>query len=163
MKDLDRLYNTYSKDIYYFILSKCCDENTALDIMQNTFLSAITSIDRFNGTCTLKTWLFSIAKHEFQKHLRKNKPVISLDEAVVFSVVENLEDNFIYKSTAKTIRQEISKLDESIKQIMLLRIEHNLSFKEIGNIISQSEIYCRVNFYRVKRKIRETLIERGNI
>ena len=47
----------------------------------------------------------------------------------------------------------INELKEPQRQIMILRLINDLTFKEIGEIIGKSESYCRVNFFREKKKI----------
>ena len=64
MKDINKLYDIYAKDIYKFIMSIALNHEIAEDIMQSTFLSAIKSIHTFKGHSSVKTWLFGIAKNE---------------------------------------------------------------------------------------------------
>ena len=72
-----------------------------------------------------------------------------------------LTNNFIYKEdynhNYNTIINEISKLDETNKEIAILRLINDLTFKEIGTITGKSENYCRVSFFRIKKKLGEVL------
>ena len=153
MKDIQKLYELYSVDIYKFILSLSKDTYIAEDVMQSTFLSAIKSLDKFKGHSSVKTWLIGIAKNEYYTYRRKNPLNNSLEEIG--------SSNFIYKEDYNenyyTIINEISKLDEINKEIAILRLINDLSFKEIGFITGKSENYCRVSFFRIKKKIGEVL------
>ena len=153
MEDIKRLYEMYSKDIYKYIYSITLNKEIAQDIVQNTFLEAIKSINTFNGNSTVKTWLIGIAKYEYYAYLRKNPKSVSLDE-IEFKKVSYIQDN---NESYYTIMNEISKLDEIQRQIAVLRIVNDLSFKEIGNIIGKSENYCRVSFFRIKQNLSEVL------
>ena len=51
----------------------------------------------------------------------------------------------------------INTIKEPQKQILILRLINDMSFKEIGEIVGRSENYCRVNFFREKQKLREEL------
>lgn len=153
MEDIKRLYEMYSKDIYKYIYSITLNTEIAKDIVQNTFLEAIKSINTFNGNSTVKTWLIGIAKYEYYAYLRKNPKSISLDE-VELKKVSYIQDN---NESYYTIMNEISKLDEIQRQIAVLRIVNDLPFKEIGNIIGKSENYCRVYFFRIKQNLSEVL------
>lgn len=143
----------YSKDIYKYIYSITLNKEIAQDIVQNTFLEAIKSINTFNGNSTVKTWLIGIAKYEYYAYLRKNPKSVSLDE-IEFKKISYIQDN---NESYYTIMNEISKLDEIQRQIAVLRIVNDLSFKEIGNIIGKSENYCRVSFFRIKQNLSEVL------
>ena len=153
MEDIQKLYELYSVDVYKFILSLSKNTYIAEDVMQSTFLSAIKSLDKFKGHSSVKTWLIGIAKNEYYTYRRKNPLNNSLEEIG--------SSNFIYKEDYNenyyTIINEISKLDEINKEIAILRLINDLSFKEIGFITGKSENYCRVSFFRIKKKIGEVL------
>ena len=153
MEDIQKLYELYSVDIYKFILSLSKDTYIAEDVMQSTFLSAIKSLDKFKGHSSVKTWLIGIAKNEYYTYRRKNPLNNSLEDVGA--------NNFIYKEeynhNYNTVINEISKLDETNKEIAILRLINDLTFKEIGVITGKSENYCRVSFFRIKKKIGEVL------
>ena len=153
MEDIQKLYELYSVDIYKFILSLSKDTYIAEDVMQSTFLSAIKSLDTFKGNSSVKTWLIGIAKNEYYTYRRKNPLSNSLEDVGA--------NNFIYKEeynhNYNTVINEISKLDETNKEIAILRLINDLTFKEIGVITGKSENYCRVSFFRIKKKIGEVL------
>ena len=72
MKEIEKLYDLYSKDVYRFIYSLSFDEEVAKDIMQTTFLECIKSIKNFKGNCSEKTWLLAIAKNQYYTYLKKH-------------------------------------------------------------------------------------------
>ena len=127
MKEIEKLYDLYSKDVYRFIYSLSFDEEIAKDIMQITFLECIKSIKNFKGNCSEKTWLLAIAKNQYYTYLKKHPKTQS-----------------IYESNS---------LKEPQRQIMILRLINDFTFKEIGEILGKSENYCRVNFFREKKKL----------
>ena len=49
--------------------------------------------------------------------------------------------------------KQIYKLDQTSKEVVLLRITGAFSFKEIGEILNKNENWARVTYYRVKQKI----------
>jgi RNA polymerase sigma factor (sigma-70 family) len=161
LKSVEDLYKEYSKDVYYYIYSLCNNPNSTMDIMQSTFLSAILSKDRYNGSCTIKTWLFSIAKHEFYKYIKKNKNHINIDEIIYLSISESIDQKLEDEEDRQALYSTINDLEEDLKNIVLLRLTSELSFAEIGRIVLKSEVYCRVNFYRAKQRIVDKLRKGG--
>ncbi len=149
MEDINELYDMYAKDIYKFIMSITLNHEIAEDIMQSTFVSAIKSIGTFKGHSSVKTWLFGIAKNEYYTYLRKNPKNLKLEDInEIYYIQENKE---LYMS----IMKKIQELKEPQKQIVILRIINDMSFKEIGEVVGKSENYCRVNFFREKQKLWE--------
>ena len=151
MKDINKLYDIYAKDIYKFIMSIALNHEVAEDIMQSTFLSAIKSIHTFKGHSSVKTWLFGIAKNEYYTYLRKNPRNLKLEDINEIPYIQ--ENNELYMSIMKKIKE----LKEPQKQIVILRIINDMSFAEIGEVVGKSENYCRVNFFREKQKLWEAI------
>lgn len=155
MEDIQELYRMYSKDLYKFILSMSLDQEIAKDIMQNTFLNAIKSLHTFKGKSSIKTWLIAIAKNEYYKYIKKNPLNKSIDEISLREIHYNDKHNDEIKERYKAILEIISKLEEPQRQVMILRLINEFSFKEIGETIGKSENYCRVIFFREKKKLIE--------
>ncbi len=70
-EEISSWVKTYTADLYAYSLSKVADKRTAEDIVQNTFLSALESLHRFEGKSGPKTWLFSILKNKIADYYRQ--------------------------------------------------------------------------------------------
>ena len=67
----------------------------------------------------------------------------------------DLENKIILEEEKMYLYKKIHNLDSITKEIIILRINGELSFKEIGTIFNKSENWARVNFYRGKKKLKE--------
>lgn len=154
-KEFDEIYRLYSADLYRFILSLCKNENTAMDIMQDTMLRAIEHFDRFKGECSVKTYLFTIARNLYLDTLKKaeNKNISSDETEQEFSDGSSFVDKLTDKESALSIHRLLHCLDEPYKEIFSLRIFAELSFREIGDIFGNSENWARTTFFRAKKKL----------
>jgi RNA polymerase sigma-70 factor, ECF subfamily len=56
--------------LYRFAVSRLRDPKAAEDMLQETFLAAIQSLDRFEGRSSERTWLTGILKHKILDHFR---------------------------------------------------------------------------------------------
>ena len=65
----------------------------------------------------------------------------------------NLEDTVIENEQKRRLYKAIDKLDTSTREVMYLRLEGNMAFKEIGRILNKTENWVRVTFFRGKQKI----------
>lgn len=152
----EEIYEKYASKIYKYIYSLCRDNDITEEILQDTFYSAMKNVGNFKGNSSIYTWLCSIAKNNWKNYLiKKNKiKIIPIDEDIVDNhILEDIES----RDSVLHIYKIIHKLDPIIKEIVLLRIYSNLSFKEIGDLFGESEQWTRTNFYRGKLKIREEL------
>jgi len=70
-KELSRWVHEYADYLYSWASYKVKDSNLAQDLVQETFLSAFTSIDGFKGNSSAKTWLTTILNRKIIDHYRK--------------------------------------------------------------------------------------------
>ena len=65
------------------------------------------------------------------------------------------ESEYAEQSGNISIYRIIHSLSDPYKEILLLRLLGDLSFRKIGDILGKSENWARVTFYRAKLKLRE--------
>lgn len=148
---MDELYRQNVKIIYHFLLSKCHNEQLAEDLTQETFLQAYKSLERFNGECKISVWLCQIAKHLWYQYLQKNRYEVTMEiTAEQMPAVNDTETQVLDKYDLLDVLKEMHKLPVQMREVMYLRITGDLSFKDIGEIMGQSDNWARVNFYRGK-------------
>lgn len=78
--DPSRWIDDHGDTLFRFAFVRTRDEATAEDLVQETLLSAIQSIERFGGESTERTWLVGILKHKIIDHYRKNSKQVQLTE-----------------------------------------------------------------------------------
>lgn len=159
--DFSDLYESHAGQVYKFLLKLCGDAHQAEDLMQDTFVKAIQSVDSFDNRCKFITWLYTIAKNTYYDSLRKKKrhPEESLTEDATLE--KSLEAHILECDAAKEIRRMIHRLPEPYKEVFLLRFYGELSFREIGETFGKSEVWGRVTYLRGKELLRTYLSERG--
>ena len=75
MKRIEEMYILYKQDIYRYIFYLTNNPDLSEDLLSETFINAITSIKISKRQSTVKTWLFSIARHLWLQRIRKeNEP-----------------------------------------------------------------------------------------
>ena len=157
--DMDSVYREYEKLVYRFLYSHTHDAEWSQELMQETFLRAINSISRYDGTCKLSVWLCQIAKHILYQELRKKKQIetVELVDCLTDDSAPNGETSILKQESKIELYREIHLLPEREREVVLYRITGELSFREIGEILGKSENWSRTVFYRAKQKIREEL------
>ena len=139
------------------------DEAISEEIAQETFFKALKSLKSFKGDCEIRVWLCQIAKNTFYTYCKKRKRT---------DIIENIESDNLEQSIwsrlddteqAKDIYQILHTMDEPYKEVFMLRVFGELSFRHIGNLFGKSEAWARVTYHRSKKKIiaQLKLSERG--
>lgn len=164
MDEFKQLYEKYKNDIYKYLFYLSGDNFIAEELTQETFVAAYQSIHRFKGDSKVSTWLFQIAKYTFYNYLRNKKKDKKIFEVSILKHSEIIQDSpeetFLVKYEIEIVLDALRKLEQPQQHIVILRIFNELSFKAIGEIFDQSDVWARVNFYRAKNKLL-TFIERG--
>ena len=71
-EEFDEIYREYFKDVFLYLMSLCREGSLAEELVQETFIKAMKSVDKFRGECNLRVWLCQIAKNEYFMYCRKH-------------------------------------------------------------------------------------------
>ena len=155
---MEEIYKEYSKIVYNYLLSLTGNSEIAEELMQETFYNAVKNINKFRNEASMKTWLCKIAKNKWIDYLKKSNvsSEVSIDEIEEkFILVNSFEEEFSNKEKVIDLYKKIHNFDEKTREVIYLRIRADLSFKEIGEIMGETENWARVTFYRAKVKLKE--------
>lgn len=159
MQELEEIYKEYHLIVYKYLLCLTKNSDIAEELTQETFYKMIKKIDTFKGNSKLSVWLCEIAKNLWYDYLRKKKiKTVSYDEINISDSIlnkENIENDYINKEEFNETTKRIENLDNLSKRVLYLRLNSDMSFKEIGDILGKTETWARVTFYRAKQKIKE--------
>lgn len=159
---MEEIYKKYSKLVYNYLYRLTNNVEVSEELMQETFYSAIKGINKLKEKNKLKVWLCQIAKNKWKDYLQKSNKIkyTVLEENIGELVfIDNISEQLIDKEEIVQLYKRIHNLDENIREIFYLRIQGNLTFKEIAEITGKSEEWVRVTFYRAKIKIKEELLK----
>ena len=157
MTELEKIYNKYFKDVYFFIYSLAKDKHIAEDLTSETFIKAINSIESFKGKCDIKVWLFQIAKNSYYSYIRKHKNLIELDSVPEQKDDFDLEKSVYSSEESMKIHKILHSLSEPYKEVFSLRVFGELSFMQIGSLFGKTDNWACVTFHRARNKIREEM------
>ena len=155
---MEEIYKEYSRIVYNYLLSFTNNKDTAEELMQETFYSAVKNINKFRKEASVKTWLCKIAKNkwiDYYNKLQKSNEISIDDVNEKYLLTYYLQDNNSNIDEILDINRKIHRLDQKAKEVIYLRICADFSFREIGNIIGKSEEWARITFYRAKIKLKE--------
>lgn len=159
MPSMDEVYRAHSQTVYGYLLSLTHNPNIAEELTQETFYQAVKSIGSFDHSCKITTWLCGIAKNVLAAYDRKHPLTEELDRAG--ASVPSPEGEALDRAGQVDILRSLHKLDGEMREVMYLRILGGLSFREIGDILSRTENWARVTYYRGREKVKKELEYHG--
>ena len=150
---MNAIYRHHAQTVYKVLLSQTRDPGLAEELTQETFYRAIKNSGKFRGECKMSTWLCQIAKYTYYQYLDKKKRhgEVPLEDMMDTGIGEQLELSFIENEEKLIVYKKIQELQSPMKDVFLLRLTGDLSFREIGNIFGKTENWARVTYYRGKQ------------
>ena len=161
----------YEKTVYNSALYISQNREDAFDISQEVFLKLWRALPSYRGDASLKTWIAAITKNSAIDYVRarnqKSAASLTLDgdekEADIIdqSISSNPQKSLEQKERAEAVRKAVKALDEPIRQTLILREFHNLSYAEIADILKISEGTVKSRISRGREQVKEFL-KNGN-
>ena len=159
MDEFEVIYSKYNPLVFRYLLSLSGDFMSAEEITEETFYRAYINFDKYRGESKIETWLCAIAKNEYLKDCKRKAKTTIKEEIDCASNKPGLVDRLLDKEQAITIYKIVHGMAEPYKEVFLLRIFGELSFREISNIFGKSESWAEVTFFRAKIKIIDEMEE----
>lgn len=137
-------YNRSFDYVYSFILARTAgNKQLTEDIAQDTFSSAWSSLDRFNGKSSFRTWLCSIAKNKLRESYRKAicKEKFELpdnDSNIEHKSSFDLELLEITKETRMYVLKVLNEISPVYRYALIMKYMDGMSVKEIAKVLGRS-------------------------
>lgn len=138
---LETLIKRHQSRIFGFIYSKVGDRDLADDIFQDTFIKVIRTLksNAYNEEGKFLPWVMRIAHNLIVDHFRHNKKMPlyrETEEFSIFSVMTDdsltIENKLISDQVTKDLRQIVEELPDDQKEVLMMRLYQDMSFKEIS-------------------------------
>jgi RNA polymerase sigma-70 factor, ECF subfamily len=167
-----RLVDVYSGPIYRLGLKMLGSPQDAEDVLQNTFLNALTHLSSFEGRSSVVTWLYRIATNEALMLIRKRKPEASLEQESREMEAESIEDlkpkvfadwsglpeeELLSLEGKDILDRTIQSLPETLRIVFVLRDIEGLSIKETAETLVLTETNVKTRLLRARMYLRERL------
>ena len=151
MTDFHQLYATYAPDVHRFALYLSGDPALADDITSETFLRAWSSSAPIREA-TVKSYLFTIARHLYLHELRRRGRHEELPEDLP-SPAQSQEELSQQSSALAAVFAALRRLPERDRAALLMRAQDEMSYEEIGRALGLSAGAARVKVHRARLKI----------
>ena len=149
------LYEQHAKSVYRYLFSLCGEADLAEELTQETFCQALRGLDSFRGDCTPQVWLCAIAKRLWFAECRRRQRAAPLEEDALtrLAAPDDPAAELETREERLALYRAIQQLDPDTREVIHLRLAGDFSFRDIGDILDQSEVWARVRFYRGKEEL----------
>jgi len=155
------LYDQHAAAVYSSILRLIEHTAEAEDVLQESFVAAFQSIEKYKNNGTFRAWVRRIAINKSIDLIRKRK--LQFVELETDRIVEDEEtiDEAAFEYTMDAINDAIMALPDGYRTIFNLFAIENISHLEIAQMLGLEYTTVRTQYHRAKLKILNTLKQRG--
>ncbi|KWW13054.1 RNA polymerase subunit sigma [Peribacillus simplex] len=158
----------YKDKVFQICFRMLGNRQEAEDLAQEAFVRAFVNIRSFNIDMKFSTWLYRIATNLCIDRLRKKKPDYYLDAEVAGTEGLNMysqlasnmakpEEEAESLELQETIQEEIMKLPEKYRSVIVLKYIEELSLKEISEILDLPVGTVKTRIHRGREALRKQL------
>ena len=140
-RSLEKLINRHQLQIFNFINSKVNDRDKSEDIFQDTFIKVIKTLKNgsYNEEGKFLPWVMRIAHNLVIDYFRKSNRIPIIENKEEFDIFQFLSDStpnaesvLVEEQVLKDIQNLIEELPEDQKEVLIMRLYRDMSFKEIA-------------------------------
>jgi RNA polymerase sigma-70 factor (ECF subfamily) len=154
-----KIYGLFYERIYKYCRFNCYNQETAIDICQDTFIKAWQALPRFDTSKgTFQAFLYRIAKNLIIDNSRKKKEE-SINNYEHLETKEDFASDIDKKTDVSKLKGAIEKLNQKDKQIIVLHYFEELPGADIAKIIGIRKGALRVRTHRIIKKLQEIMGE----
>ena len=153
-----QLYERYNQNVYRLMV-RMVGLDDADDLTQQVFLRLLRNITKFSGRSRFETWLYRVAMNESLQFLRRRAR--ERDQVLVQEPADRAQPHGVCVEQRELLEHSLQRIDPELRSIFLLREVEQLSYQEIASIIGISEGTVASRLNRVRRHLRDRLIELG--
>ena len=160
---IESFIREHEKGVFRLALSILGDPADAHEIAQETFIAALRALPSYQERKSLKSWLYVIALNLSRSHLRKRRFLAKLKTTTtaLFRLESQKqtspEEILIQDEKEAAIWNELNKLDERHRLVMILRYFQDLPIAEIAEILNISEGTIHSRLHTARERLRSAL------
>lgn len=134
------------------------------DLMQDTFIDAFKSLNKFEGRANFKTWIIRImlnnCHRKKEKHSFKNEIIKDVNENAIPMFTNSHTDTYKIlqnRELGHVIEDALGKISEDYRMVFSLREINELNIAETATLLNISEANVKVRLNRSKAMLRSEI------
>ena len=153
--DFEQLYKAELSRIYNFFRFRVGDSQLAEDLTSETFENAWRNRNHYRrDLAAFFTWLFTIARRVAVDHLRRQRPLVSLDEITRLSTDEDIEALAQKRADFGRLSLLLTRLADRDRELVALKYGAGLTNRTIAGLTGLTESNIGVILHRALQFLR---------
>jgi len=157
----DEIVVRHRRAVYRLCHRFAGNHEDAADLTQQVFLRAYRGLDAFRGESAIATWLYRIAVNASLNFLAARRP--PQQEVIAAESVPDRgpgpETALLADERAARVRRAVASLPDRQRATIILRVYHDLPYKEIASVLGGSIGAAKANVFHALRNLRRLMNE----
>jgi RNA polymerase sigma-70 factor (ECF subfamily) len=160
----------HNRRLYRLARAVVRNDSEAEDVVQEAYVRAFTSLDRFRGDASLATWLSRIVLNEALGRLRRRHPTVDLatvddrqpsqGQVIPFPLAASQLDperTMAQREIQRLLEQAIDDLPEAFRTVLVARVIEEMSVKETADLFGLREETVKTRLHRARGLLKKAL------
>jgi RNA polymerase sigma-70 factor (ECF subfamily) len=162
---LTSLYLEHGGRIHRFLRDLLGDAALAADATQETFVRAYRKLGDLDESARVVPWLFGIARNvslELRKaRYRAGRHFVALAGPLPDGVAAGAspESDYLGREALRVVGAALSQLSEERRAMLLLRLDHGLSYDDIALTMNTTLARVKIEIWRARETLRKTMAD----
>lgn len=149
------LYEKYADPVYRFVYWKTRHRETAEDITARVFMKALEAVGSLEPSeSAFRPWVYTIARNAVTDHWRTHRQHADIEDAWDIAADDDVARDAEARMRLEKVRGYLEQLDAVQRDVVLLRVWHDLPYADIARIVGKSPDNCKVIFSRAVKRMR---------
>lgn len=168
MRAAEMLLQRYQTEVFGFLMTMLRKQHDAEDVLQESFTRALKGLSNYRESGQFRAWLYRIARNEAVSLVRKRRRFVSLEPTIGADSVEreavdesvpSPDARILAEERAGRFREALAQLPPEEREVATLRLDRELSFKEIATVVGCPLNTALGRMHNAKRRLRDLLRE----
>ncbi|AEI45884.1 RNA polymerase sigma factor [Paenibacillus mucilaginosus] len=161
--DFRGIMDLHGQEVWNYIYFLTGKADAADDLSQETFIRAYRYISTFRGESSLRTWLLKIARNLVYDYRKKSwfRRVLLMERVLGDRKGRSAEEEYFSLQLTDEIWTVVAGLPLKMREVLLLDAVHELSQKEIAEMLNISVGTVKSRIHRARAKLSEQLQKEG--
>lgn len=166
LEAVESLFQRYQDVLFGFLVSILKESHDAEDALQETFFQAMKGLKNYREQNQFKAWIFKIARNQAITIIRKRNRYSVQEDPHQHAEIQGGEahsdslpmEHMAKEESIESLKQAMEQLPDVEREVVILRLQSNLPFKEIAKTMNCSINTVLGRMHNAKKRLKQTLM-----
>lgn len=164
-KEWERLLLAHAEVVFKYLIKIGATKEDAEDVVQEAIIKTIECLSTIRHD-NLRAWLFKVALNRYYTLYNKQKRATLIGDNEIEKLkiaLDDAEQHYLQKEQHAKINEALQGLQPAFQQLLLMKYDMELSYKEIAAILAVSESHVKTYLQRARKAFKKQweLLEDG--